>query len=328
LRQETLDLLVCPKCDADMPLDLAISNKNEIDDILTGSLKCSGCKTDYPITNGIARFVETKEDYCENFGFQWQKWKDIQIDRLAGHKLSETRFLNDSGWSSDWLAGKLILDGGCGAGRFSDVAASSGARVISCDLSNAIDVCRETTLTHHGLVDCIQASLFELPFRKGTFDGVFCMGVIQHTPDPARVIRSLPQFLKSEGKLAYNFYEKSIFCWGQFIKYGLRFITRHMSVEKTLKLSHFLVKIFFPITYFLASIPKIRILNFFIPICASHLPELSKEQQYTWTLLDTFDWYGPSYEIRQRHTEVADMVSSLGLIEVHSRSGIVQAVQK
>ena len=101
-----------------------------------------------------------------------------------------------------------------------------------------------------------------------------------------------------------------------------------MSVEKTLKLSHFLVKIFFPITYFLASIPKIRILNFFIPICASHLPELSKEQQYTWTLLDTFDWYGPSYEIRQRHTEVADIITGLGLIDVRSRSGILQAVQK
>ena len=327
MKQETVDLLVCPKCDGDKALELSIQEKIETDEILTGSLKCSACQTDYPITNGIARFVEVDDDYCENFGFQWQKWKDIQIDRLAGHTLSETRFLSDSGWSRDWLEGKLILDGGCGAGRFTDVAAGLGARVIACDLSGAIDACRETTSYHGGRVDCIQASLFELPFKKGTFDGVFCMGVIQHTPDPARVIRSLPVFLKSGGKLAYNFYEKSVASWGQFIKYGLRFITRTMSVERTLRLSNFLVRLFFPVTHFLAPIPKIRILNFFIPICASHDPDLTKEQQFTWTLLDTFDWYGPRYEIRQRYTEVAETVRGLGLEVVGSRPGVVQAIQ-
>ncbi len=327
MNKNTADILVCPKCQNDKALELAIDEERG-EDVIAGTLACQDCENEYPITNGIARFVAVNDDYCENFGFQWQKWKDIQIDRLSGHSLSEKRFLGDSGWSPEWIKNKLILDGGCGAGRFSDVVAGHGAHVIACDLSSAIDACRETTLIHDGRVDCIQASLFELPFRQGTFDGVFCMGVIQHTPDPAMVIQSLPRHLKTGGKLAYNFYEKSIFCWGQFIKYGLRLFTRYMSVESTLRLSHFLVKLLFPITYFLAPIPKIRILNFFLPICASHSSELNKDQQLTWTLLDTFDWYGPRYEKRQRHWKVAQMLEAQGMIEVESRSGIVQAIQK
>ncbi len=328
MNKDTAEILICPKCDGDKALDLSIDEQLKNRDVVTGALTCTECQSIFPITNGVARFVEAEDDYCDNFGFQWLKWKDIQIDRLAGHSLSETRFLNDSGWSPEWLENKLILDGGCGAGRFTDVVAGHGARVIACDLSGAIDACRETTQYHDNRVDCIQASLFELPFKEGTFDGVFCMGVVQHTPDPAKVIRSLPKFLKSGGLLAYNFYEKSIYSRIQFIKYGLRLITRYLSVKSTLRLSHFLVKIFFPITYFLAPIRKIRIINFFIPICASHAPELNKEQQYTWTLLDTFDWYGPRYEIRQRHTEVAKMVEGLGLDIVQSRPGVVQAHHK
>ncbi|MCH6584078.1 MAG: hypothetical protein IH808_13890 [Proteobacteria bacterium] len=36
--------------------------------------------------------------------------------------MSATRFLADSRWPPSWLAGKLILDAGCGAGRFADEA--------------------------------------------------------------------------------------------------------------------------------------------------------------------------------------------------------------
>ena len=70
------------------------------------------------VSGGIPRFVVPDDDYCENFGFQWQEWRTLQIDRLSGHHLSEERFFRDSRWSADWLKGKLILDAGCGAGRF------------------------------------------------------------------------------------------------------------------------------------------------------------------------------------------------------------------
>lgn len=319
-----LDLLVCPTC-PDQPA-LTLSNaREEAGEIVTGTLSCPCCRASWPIRGGIARFVAADNDYCGNFGFQWQKWKAAQIDRLSGHTLSETRFLADSAWDRDWLKGKLILDCGCGAGRFTDVAASLGARVVACDLSAAVDSCYETTRAHGEGVACLQASLFELPLRRDAFDGLFCMGVIQHTPDPARVMRTLPAFLAPGGRLAYNFYEADFWPKLQPIKYALRLVTPHLSTKATLTLSEALVAALFPLSAALSRIPKVRIINHALPICSSHDPRLTREQQYVWTLLDTFDWYGPRYENRQKHGLVAELVRKLGLEVMAARPGIVTA---
>ncbi len=84
----------------------------------------------------------------------------------------------------------------------------SGANVVACDLSGAIDACRRTTIDHEERVTCIHASIYNLPLRAGVCDAVYCFGVIQHTPDPARTITTHPRFLKDGGSLARNFYER------------------------------------------------------------------------------------------------------------------------
>lgn len=319
-----LDLLGCPHC-AKQP-SLTLSDAREAGgEIVAGTLSCPSCHSTWPIRDGIPRFVAADSDYCGNFGFQWKHWKAAQIDRLSGHTLSETRFLADSGWDRDWLKDKLILDCGCGAGRFTDVAASLGARVVAVDLSAAVDACYETTRAHDGRVACLQGSLFELPLKRAVFDGLFCMGVIQHTPDPARVMRTLPAFLAPGGRLAYNFYEADFWPKLQPLKYALRLVTPHLSTEANLRLSKALVNALFPLSAWLSRIPKVRIINHFLPICSSHAPSLTREQQYVWTLLDTFDWYGPHYEKRQKHGFVAELVRGLGLEVTAARPGIVTA---
>lgn len=326
MRRPTLDILVCPHCRSDTPLELSVEELSDGDDILRGQLHCVSCNADYAITNGIPRFVAADEDYCGNFGFQWQHWKDIQIDRLSGHTLSEDRFFQDSRWSRDWLQGKVILDAGCGAGRFTDVAASFGATVIACDLSEAIDACRAVTAGENRKVECLQASILDLPFREGVFDAVYCMGVIQHTPDPRKVMSSLPAFLKPGGRLAYNFYEEGLWRRLQLIKYALRLVTPKFPINRTLALSRWLVRLFFPLTAALAPIRKIRILNHFMPISGVHYPVLTREQQYTWTLLDTFDWYAPRYELRQHHEQVRTLLETLGMEQVDSKPGLAWAI--
>lgn len=324
--RHVLDLLACPGCGNDQPLDLKVTEE-EGDDIITGSLDCSECAASFPITGGVPRFAGTEAQDFNNFDFQWNKWSAIQIDRLSGHTLSEDRFVADSRWDPEWLRGRWILDAGCGAGRFADVAAKFGANVVACDLSGAIDACYRTTKDHDGRVTCIQASIYELPFRAGVFDAVYCFGVIQHTPDPARTIRTLPGFLKPGGSLALNFYEKDWRSRVQLVKYALRSITRGLSLPRNLAISRGLVAAFFPLTAFLSRIRVIRQINHFLPIAAYHPPTLTREQQRTWTLLDTFDWYGPKYEIRQDHQEVAGLLKEMGLAEIDSRPGLVWARQ-
>ena len=318
-----LEILACPKCANDAQLKLN-SMDGESDTVNDGALICTECAHEYPIQNGIPRFVDQADDYCGNFGFQWQKWKKIQIDRLSGHHLSETRFFSDTGWDREWMKDRLILDAGCGAGRFTDIALSAGARVIAIDLSDAIDACYETTKIHGDRIQCVQASLFNLPFRKGVFDGVYCIGVIQHTPDPEAVITGLPQHVRPGGKVAYNFYEEGLWRRLQVPKYLLRLVTPHLPIGFTLGLSKFLVACLFWLTSLLAPIRKIRILNHFIPICSVHDPALSRDQQYIWTLLDTFDWYGARYEKRQHHERVAELMKSVKLEGVESQAGLAR----
>ncbi len=324
MRAWLLDVLVCPDC-PDQPSLRLEEAQSEGEEILSGRLTCSSCGKAWPVRDGIPRFVPPDDDYCGNFGFQWREWQALQIDRLSGHTLSRDRFMADSGWPPGWLSGKLILDAGCGAGRFTDVCAGEGARVVACDLSGAIDACAETMRVHQGRVACIQASLFALPLRRAAFDGLFCMGVIQHTPDPDAVIAALPQFLRPEGRLAYNFYERDWWPWFQVVKYALRLITPRLSLDSTLALSRALVALFFPLTHALSGIRRVRIINHVIPIASVHSPQLSLEQQRAWTLLDTFDWYGPRYEKRQDHREVAARLRAMGLDVRVARAGIVQA---
>jgi len=319
-------LLRCPSCKTQTPLSLATEREQD-GDVITGLLTCPDCLTKYPVRHGIPRFVAPDEDYCGNFGFQWQKWKDIQIDRLSGHHLSETRFFADTGWDRDWLKGKTILDGGCGAGRFTDVALSHGARVVAMDLSDAIDACRLTTAVHGERAGLVQGSLLELPFRDGVFDAIYCMGVIQHTPDPKAVMTALPAHAKPGGRVMYNFYEEGLWRRLQVIKYGLRLITPNLPIRITLGLSKALVTAFYGLTRVLAKIPKVRILNHFIPIASVHDPALTPEQQYAWTLLDTFDWYGARFEKRQKHMEVRALLQGLGLEDVTSTPGIASGVK-
>ena len=77
------------------------------------------------------------ESYAESFGFQWNRFRQTQLDSHSGHSVSRERFLTATGWEPESLAGKTVLDAGCGAGRFAEIALSCGATVFAVDYSRA-----------------------------------------------------------------------------------------------------------------------------------------------------------------------------------------------
>lgn len=319
-----LPLLECPACRSSDPLVLE-AGQVRAEEIEGGTLACAGCGARYPVRGGVPRFVGAEAAHFRNFGFQWQRWKEIQIDSLSGHGLSERRFLADSRWPREWLKDRLILDAGCGAGRFADVAAALGARVVAVDVSQAIDAARDTTRRHGANVACLQASIYDLPLRAGIFDGIYCMGVIQHTPDPEAAMRALPSRLKPGGRLAYNFYEKGWWAYLNVVKYALRIVTPKLPIGWTVALSRAMVFVFFPLARLIGRVPVLRQANRLLPICAVLDPALTPEQQLTWTLLDTVDWYGPRHEIRQDHRRVKKLLEGLGLADVAAQPGLAWA---
>ncbi len=322
---KVLNWLACPRCSSD--LVLTDTQKAEGEDIIEGRLACQACKADFPVRGGIPRFAGKEQTDFDNFAYQWNRWGQVQIDRIGGHRLSEQRLLAETGWGPDWFEGRVILDAGCGAGRFADIAAGFGAEVIAVDISQAVDACRENLSLHGDRVHCIQGSIFQLPLKKDIVEGAFSLGVIQHTPEPEKAIASIASHTKPGGKLAVNFYEKNFSTKLQPVKYALRLVTPHLKPKTLLALCKALVGVFFPISYAIRNIRKVRLLSHFMPICSVHSPELTKSQQYTWTLLDTFDWYGPKYELRQNHHRLGVLLGELDLSDIRTRPGVVQATK-
>jgi ubiquinone/menaquinone biosynthesis C-methylase UbiE len=290
-------------------------DKDPDGDVLTGSLECAQCQKSYQIKDGIPRFVPG-DNYAASFGYQWNRFKLEQIDSANGTKLSTTRFYSETAWTQDWLKGKWVLDAGCGAGRFLDVASDSEAEVVGLDISSAIDAAR-ANLAGRTNVHFVQASIYEPPFRSGTFDGCYCIGVVQHTPDPQRTMRTLPRVLSQGGRIAITAYERKL--WTMlYAKYLLRPLTKRVDKQKLLSGIRGAMPVLFPLTNVLFRVPLAgRFFMFAIPV-ANYVHErtLSPKQRYDWAILDTFDMLSPQYDQPRTQQEIEDALSAAGVVEL------------
>jgi uncharacterized protein YbaR (Trm112 family) len=118
---ELIALLSCPACQQG---SLAVRRH------LIG---CVDCDAQFPIVNGVPRFLK-HQGYAESFGLQWNKHRQVQLDSHTHLPLSRNRLFAATGWP-ERLEDELILEVGCGAGRFTEVLMTTGARVLSFDLS-------------------------------------------------------------------------------------------------------------------------------------------------------------------------------------------------
>lgn len=316
-----LDMLACPKCGGALSCDASeIDNTGEV---VAGNLDCASGAHQFPIEAGIPRFVP-RENYADSFGYQWNRFRVEQIDSVNGTKLSEKRFYAETGWTSEWLAGKWVLDVGCGAGRFLDVAANSGAEVVGLDISKAIDAAR-ANLAGRTNVHFVQASIYEAPFRSGAFDGCYCIGVVQHTPDPQLTMQVLPRMLRPGGRIAITAYERKP--WTKLnTKYWLRPLTKRLDKQTLLAVIKGSMPLLFPLTDILFRLPFAgRVFQFTIPVANYvHEQSLSRQQRYDWAILDTFDMLSPQFDQPRTQQEVEQTLSAAGVVGLKrlSNSGL------
>ncbi len=286
--------------------------------VVTGVLTCRGCEATYAIRNGVPRFVDDG-DYAASFGLQWNRFRTTQLDSASGAALSEERLYSETGWTPEWLGGKRVLDAGCGAGRFVEVAAGAGARVVGVDLSSAVEAAAENVARFPN-ADIVQASLYALPFRRGAFDACYCIGVLQHTPDPQRTLSVLPLVLKERGRLAVVAYERRR--WTKFqTKYLIRPLTRRMSKRWLLGVIEWSMPVLFAVTEILFRLPLLgRVFKFAIPV-ANYTSErrLSLRQRYRWAMLDTFDVLSPEFDYPQTESDVVRTLAEVGVVDLHRR---------
>ena len=120
-------------------------------------------------------------------------------------------------------------------------------------MSNAVDAARET-LADRPNVHLVQGSILELPFRDGTIDGIYCIGVIQHTPDPPRAITELARVTTLSGRVALTAYERRRFTM-LYSKYWLRPLTRRLSPTQLLGLIKLVMPLAFAVSEVLFRMP-------------------------------------------------------------------------
>ncbi len=156
---ELLELLRCPQTGETLELQSPESVNGRV---RAGWLVATGSGRRYPIRDFIPRFVPDS-NYADNFGMQWNLFRQTQLDSHSGQSISRDRFWKATGWDPQAMAGRWVLDCGCGAGRFAEIALGAGAKVIALDYSSAVDACYANWKDHPGL-NVVQGDIYALPF--------------------------------------------------------------------------------------------------------------------------------------------------------------------
>ncbi len=163
------------------------------------------------------------------FGYQWIVFGEME-DQF------EEDFLNYiSPVSAGFFAGKQGLDVGCGFGRHLFHAARFGSKMVGLDFSEAIFRAKEITKGLDG-VNLVQGDLEKLPFRPGSFDFVYSIGVLHHLPDPQAGFRGLLPVLRPGGAVFIWVYSKSRALTNAVLE-GVRKLTSRLPLSVTLVLA-------------------------------------------------------------------------------------------
>jgi len=321
VKKKIIDSVACPQCDGNVYIKSIVQESDE--EVKEGVLCCNACSLEFFIDNYIPRFV-TSNNYAQSFGFQWNKHARTQIDKFSGINMSRDRFFQVTEWSKD-LKGQRILEAGCGAGRFTQIAVETGAEVFSFDYSNAVDA----NMDNNGLsnnLDLFQADIYHIPLRKALFDKIFCFGVLQHCPNPKNAFMKLIPYLKSGGEIAIDIYDLT---FRAFVnpKYWLRPFTKRMAPEKLYHFVQQAVPQLFPVKMWITErVPFGKYFAFFIPVAyhkgfLRHTDSLTYEELLEWSILDTFDKFAPQYDKPQRISTVRKWFVEAGLENVNVRYG-------
>lgn len=137
----------------------------------------------------------------EKFGDLAHHWWDPNSEFKPLHDINPLRL--------DWidqaigLAGKRILDVGCGGGLLSEGMAVRGANVTGIDLSEKpLGVARLHLLESGQKVDYRKISVEHLADEMpGAFDAVTCLEMLEHVPNPSSVINACARLVKPGGQV-------------------------------------------------------------------------------------------------------------------------------
>ena len=161
------------------------------------------------------------------------------------------------------------------------------------------------------LLDTNAVVLYSLPFAPESFDYIYSLGVLHHTPNCEQAFKRLPRLLKPGGTISlwvYSGYNR----W-----YRMSDLYRRITHRLPSRWLHALCHLAVPLYYVHQGLrrlpgvghPASNLLDLALPI--------SRHRNAAVRVLDTFDWYSPNYQSKHTYEEVFRWFESSGLEDLH-----------
>jgi uncharacterized protein YbaR (Trm112 family)/SAM-dependent methyltransferase len=332
-----LEILACPVCGGAFELSVTEQTGETIDE---GTLRCSGCARSYPITAGIPRLLPedpragSQEHFVSEFTQLAEGDRDIDPPELLEYLFYSRAGIDPSVYEKvpgdpyrtsiapgtykadrSFLENKLILDAGCGPGRFTGVAAAApGSRVVGMDVGEHIDRAR-SRLSHLDNVDLVQGSALAPPFVPGSFDYAFSIGVLHHTPDPRAAALAVARLVGANGAISLWVYPPSY--WGGPIKAPVaKALHRRMSKMDTADALRFCTRRLYPLGKLQARVADKRWKKYLAaPLFLINVPRHPQREVMIATI---YDYYGPTFISVHTDAEVVEWLRTAGFANARS----------
>ncbi|HEX8173182.1 MAG TPA: methyltransferase domain-containing protein [Thermoanaerobaculia bacterium] len=332
-----LELIACPDCRGTLHLS---ESQRSGERITGGTLRCDGCGGDFPIRNGIPRLLprelaesQKEQDSARHFTSEFTAEADGDAD-MDPPELLEYFFYSRTGldphvfevFGTDDLyktsidpgttyvpdtraiAGKVVLDAGCGPGRLLPVPARAADYVVGLDFGDHIERAARRCRDFDN-VDFVQGSVLAPPFRRDTFDVVYSIGVLHHTPDPRGGALALSELVKPGGAFAIWVYPPEY--WGGTLRKPVatrfhRWFSR-LAPDRKERIAR---RLLMPLGRLQASLAKRRWTKLLAaPLFLLAVPRHPNEQVMLVTILD---YYGPPFIFTHPYEEVRGWLEAGG----------------
>lgn len=315
MKERFVELLRCPVSGGPLQLE---ASRWEGDEVMEGFLVSESGER-YPIEHGVPNLVVGLDKKTrrtgEQFAFEFLEVAQPQ-DRDSKYHRDITLFMSKTGidpsvydlegldfrldqdsrnlgYDPDFsfLDGKVVLDAGCGDGRFAKLVAPHAKELILLDLGEQIHRARQETRSL-GRVHYVRCNLLHIPLASSVVDFAYSIGVIHHTADPVTAFREISRCVRTDGRLSLWVHPPEY--WGNRLKKAvtLRIRRRLLAMELEDQI-RFIRKRLMPLGRLQLAVARYRVLKYLLwPLFIVNVPRHEDRSEMEATVID---YYLPEY---------------------------------
>ncbi len=249
----------------------------------------------------------------DSFGDEWNSFHSFGDEEIK--KIGDEYF--DIVTENQLNKNSIVLDVGCGSGRWSKYVSSKAKFVEAVDPSNAVFTAAKITKGIDN-IRITQAGVSNIPFANNSFDFVFSLGVLHHIPNTQQAMQSCVEKLKSGGYflvyLYYRFDNKS----GLFkMLFGVSNVFRLAISKMPHGLKKLCCNMIAAIVYFPLAKFSSLIKNIFGEKMQQKIPLFYYANKSFYIMKnDALDRFGTPLEQRFTKSEIEKMMQNCGLEEI------------